>query len=155
MALFSWKKDKKAEEAAAPAQQAADTQSPEEPKKKKGLFSRLVEGLTRSRENVGGRVEELVESTGVIDEDFYEELTDILIMADLGVKTTDAVIEELKERVEAEKTKAPARARDFARDSQKQHFYAASAAQVADGDAGSGRERRGQDDHDRQACAAL
>ena len=116
MALFSWKKDKKAEEAAAPAQQAADTQSPEEPEKKKGLFSRLVEGLTRSRENVGGRVEELVESTGVIDEDFYEELTDILIMADLGVKTTDAVIEELKERVEAEKTKAPARAHAILRE---------------------------------------
>ena len=116
MALFSWKKDKKAEEAAAPAQQAADTQSPEEPEKKKGFFSRLVEGLTRSRENVGGRVEELVESTGVIDEDFYEELTDILIMADLGVKTTDAVIEELKERVEAEIPKAPARAHAILRE---------------------------------------
>lgn len=116
MALFSWKKDKKAEEAATPAQQAADTQSPEEPEKKKGFFSRLVEGLTRSRENVGGRVEELVESTGVIDEDFYEELTDILIMADLGVKTADAVIEELKERVEAEKTKDPARAHAILRE---------------------------------------
>ena len=83
--------------------------------KKKGFFSRLVEGLSKSRENVGGRVEDLVVNTRVIDEDFYEELTDILIMSDMGMKTTDQVIEELKARVASERTKSAQRAHEILR----------------------------------------
>ena len=65
---------------------------------KKGLFSRLFQGLSKTRANVAGRVDELVEATEKIDDDFYEDLVDILIMSDMGVRTSDRVIEELKAR---------------------------------------------------------
>ena len=80
---------------------------------KKGLFARLREGLSKTRGNLTEKVDELVESTGVIDEDFYEELTDILILADVGVKATDQIIQELKERVKKESVKSAARAREM------------------------------------------
>ena len=84
--------------------------------KKKGFFARLKEGLTKTRDSLAGRVDQLVVSTREIDDDFYEELTDILIMADIGMKTTDEMIEELKRRVAAEKTKSADRAHDILKD---------------------------------------
>jgi len=66
--------------------------------KKKGLFSRLWEGLSKTRGNFSGRVDELIEATEEIDDDFYEDLVDILIMSDMGVRTSDKVIQELKKR---------------------------------------------------------
>lgn len=56
--------------------------------KKKGLFARLREGLSKTRGNMTNKVEELVKETRKIDEDFYEELEDILILSDCGVKAT-------------------------------------------------------------------
>ncbi len=84
--------------------------------KKKGFFARLKEGLTKTRDSLAGRVDQLVVSTREIDDDFYEELTDILIMADIGMKTTDEMIEELKRRVAAAKTKSADRAHDILKD---------------------------------------
>lgn len=84
--------------------------------KKKGFFARLKEGLTKTRDSLAGRVDQLVVSTREIDDDFYEELTDILIMADIGMMTTDEMIEELKRRVAAEKTKSADRAHDILKD---------------------------------------
>ncbi len=81
--------------------------------KKKGFFARLKEGLTKTRDSLAGRVEELVGSTREIDDDFYEELTDILIMADIGMKTTDEMIEELRRRVAEERTKSADRAHEI------------------------------------------
>ena len=80
---------------------------------KKGFFARLREGLSKTRGNLTDRVEELVESTGVIDEDFYEDLTDILIMSDAGVKATDAIIDELKARVKEQDVKSPEKAKEM------------------------------------------
>ena len=80
---------------------------------KKGFFARLREGLSKTRGNLTDKVDELVESTEVIDEDFYEDLTDILIMSDAGVKATDAIIEELQERVKAQNVKSAAKAREM------------------------------------------
>jgi len=80
---------------------------------KKGFFARLREGLSKTRGNLTDRVEELVESTGVIDEDFYEDLTDILIMSDAGVKATDAIIDELKARVKNQDVKSPEKAKEM------------------------------------------
>ncbi|HIQ72680.1 MAG TPA: signal recognition particle-docking protein FtsY [Candidatus Onthenecus intestinigallinarum] len=84
--------------------------------RKKGFFARLKEGLQRTRDTLAGRVDELVGSTREIDEDFYEELTDILIMADIGMKTADEAIAELKRRVAAEKTRSADRAREILKD---------------------------------------
>ncbi len=70
---------------------------------KKGLFSRLWNGLSKTRTNVAGRVDELIEATEEIDDDFYEDLVDILIMSDMGVRTSDKVIDELKRRVQEQR----------------------------------------------------
>ena len=64
-----------------------------------GFFQRLKEGLSKTRGNFTSKVDSLVENTQVVDEDFYEELTDILILADAGVKATDRIISSLRERV--------------------------------------------------------
>lgn len=84
-----------------------------ESEKKKGWFARLRESMTKSRANMGDKMEELVESTEVINEDFYDDLTDILIMADVGVKTTDKVIGELRAEVDKNRIKDAKKAREL------------------------------------------
>ena len=64
-----------------------------------GLFSKLRESLQKARGGMTERVDELVRETRKIDDDFYEELEDILILSDCGVKATTFMIDELKERV--------------------------------------------------------
>ncbi|MDD2648887.1 MAG: signal recognition particle-docking protein FtsY [Eubacteriales bacterium] len=86
-----------------------------EGEKKKGWLTRLRESMTKSRANMGDKMEELVESTEVINEDFYDDLTDILIMADVGVKTTDKVIAELRDEVDKQKIKDAKKARELLR----------------------------------------
>lgn len=80
---------------------------------KKGLFARLREGLTKTRNTLTGRVDTLVKETRKIDEEFYEELEDILIMADCGSKATITMIDELRRRVEAGKVKDAEQAKDI------------------------------------------
>ena len=82
---------------------AGDAEQAAQDEKKQGLFSRLWQGLSKTRGNVAGRVDELIEATETIDEDFYEDLVDILIMSDMGVRTSDKVIQELKTRVARER----------------------------------------------------
>ncbi|MCI5772808.1 MAG: signal recognition particle-docking protein FtsY [Clostridiales bacterium] len=65
------------------------------------FFQKLKAGLSKTRGGLTERVDELVENTRVIDGDFYDELTDILILADVGVEATTEMIEELKHRVNA------------------------------------------------------
>ena len=101
---------KNAQTPAGDAEQAA----PDE--KKQGLFSRLWQGLSKTRGNVAGRVDELIEATETIDEDFYEDLVDILIMSDMGVRTSDKVIQELKTRVARERITDAKKAREILKD---------------------------------------
>ena len=84
--------------------------------KKKGLFARLREGLSKTRGNLTDKVDDLVKETRKIDEDFYEELEDILLLADCGVKATTAIMDELRERVKAGNVKEAAQARDMLKD---------------------------------------
>ena len=72
---------------------------------KKGFFSKLVEGLTKT-----------------IDEDFYEELEEILIMGDIGVKASTDIIEELKERVKGDHIKSPAECKQILIDTIKKRM---------------------------------
>ena len=81
--------------------------------KKKGLFARLREGLSKTRGNMTEKVDDMVRENRKIDEDFYEELEDILLMADCGLKATTAIIDELRERVKAGKVKDAAQAREM------------------------------------------
>ena len=78
-----------------------------------GFFQRLVQGLTKTRGGLTDRVDELVENTREIDEDFYEELTDILVLADVGMEVSMDLIDRLKQKVEAEKITDANKARDI------------------------------------------
>jgi len=68
-----------------------------------GLFSKIKEGLFKTRGNMGAKMDELVENTREIDDDFYEDLIDIMIMSDVGVKTAEEAVEKLREKCENEK----------------------------------------------------
>ena len=81
--------------------------------KKKGLFSRLFQGLSKTRGNLTDKVDDLVRETRKIDEDFYEELEDILLMADCGVKATTAIMDELRAQVKEQNVKVAAQAREM------------------------------------------
>ena len=54
-----------------------------------GFFDRLKKGLSKSRGNLTERVDDLVENTAVVDDDFYEELTDILLLSQVGVRASN------------------------------------------------------------------
>ena len=85
--------------------------------KKKGFFSRLVAGLTKTRENIVSGMDSIFSGFSAIDEDFYEELEETLIMGDMGIQTTMEVIEELKETVKEQHIKDPSQCRQVLVDS--------------------------------------
>lgn len=74
---------------------------------KKGFFKRLVAGLSKTRDNIVSGVDSVFRGFSHIDDDFYEELEEILIMGDLGVNTTMEIMEQLKEQVKEQKIKEP------------------------------------------------
>ena len=83
-----------------------------EKKEKKGFFARLKEGLAKTRNNI---VESFADVFGAshIDDDFYENLEETFIMADMGYETTEKVIEDLKQRVEDSHIKEPAACKEL------------------------------------------
>lgn len=81
-----------------------------------GLFAKLREGLTKTRDSLMGRVDTLVRETRKIDEDFYEELEDILLMSDCGMKATTAIMDELRRRVSENKVKDADTAKQMLKD---------------------------------------
>ena len=81
-----------------------------------GLFAKLREGLTKTRDSLMGRVDTLVKETRKIDEDFYEELEDILLMPDCGMKATTAMMDELRRRVSENKVKDADTAKQMLKD---------------------------------------
>ena len=89
---------------------------------KKGFFGRLINGLTKTRDNFVSGIDSLFSGFSEIDEDFYEELEEILIMADIGVTTTEKIIEDLREKVKEEKIKEISVCRDLLIDSIKQQM---------------------------------
>lgn len=72
-----------------------------------GFFKRLVEGLSKTRENIVSGIDSIFSGFSSIDEDFYEEIEEILIMGDIGINATTAIIENLKEKVKEQKIKEP------------------------------------------------
>lgn len=76
-----------------------------EGKEKKGFFKRLFSGLEKTRNNIARGIDSIFSSFSTIDEDFYEEIEEVLVMADIGVKTTNEIIENLRTRVKEEKIK--------------------------------------------------
>jgi len=70
---------------------------------KKGFFSRLKDGLTKTRSNITSRIDELVKYYSQIDDEFFEELEETLIMADIGLQTTEDIIRNIRQQVKSEK----------------------------------------------------
>ncbi|WP_310603444.1 signal recognition particle-docking protein FtsY [Anaerosporobacter sp.] len=89
---------------------------------KKGFFSRLVSGLTKTRNNIVSGIDNIFKGFSSIDDDFYEELEEILIMADLGINTTTAIIENLQEKVKEQKIKEPGECKQLLIDSIKEQM---------------------------------
>ena len=80
---------------------------------KKGFFSRLVSGLTKTRKSIASGLDSIFSGFSKIDDDFYEELEEILIMGDLGVDTTMNIIDDLQDKVKEEKIKEPSECRQL------------------------------------------
>lgn len=70
-----------------------------------GFFDKLKQGLTKTRDNLVGGIEEVFNFHNEIDDDFYEELEEALILADMGVHTSTAIIERLQDEVKSRKLK--------------------------------------------------
>ena len=66
---------------------------------KKGFFKRLVSGLSKTRDNIVSGIDSIFHGFSNIDDDFYEELEEILIMGDIGVHATMDIIDDLKEKI--------------------------------------------------------
>lgn len=75
--------------------------------KKKGFFGRLVEGLTKTRDNIVSGIDSIFSGFSNIDDDFYEELEEILIMGDLGVHATEQILDTLRQKVKEQHIKEP------------------------------------------------
>ncbi len=80
---------------------------------KKGFFSRLKEGLAKTRNNIVYGIDNVFNGFPNIDEDFYEELEEILIMGDVGIRATDAILEKLRMQVKEYHIKEPADCKEF------------------------------------------
>ena len=78
-----------------------------------GFFSRLKEGLTKTRNNIVSSIDAVFGGFSTIDEDFYEELEEILIMGDIGVNATEKILERLREQVKEKHIKEPAACKEL------------------------------------------
>ena len=84
---------------------------------KKGFFKRLVAGLSKTRDNIVSGMDAIFTGFSKIDEDFYEELEEILIMGDIGVRTTEKILDHLRGEVSEKHIKEPSECRQLLIDS--------------------------------------
>ena len=89
---------------------------------KKVFFKRLVSGLAKTRDNIVSGIDSIFNGFSSIDEDFYEELEEILIMGDLGIHATMKIIEDLKAKVKENHIKEPAECKQLLIDSIKEQM---------------------------------
>ena len=75
--------------------------------KKKGFFARLKEGLAKTRDSIVSGIDSVFRGFTDIDDDFYEEIEEILIMGDLGVNTTEKIMEDIRQKVKELHLKEP------------------------------------------------
>ena len=93
-----------------------------------GFFARLKAGLTKTRDNIVKGIDRVFSGFSSIDEEFYEELEEILIMGDIGVKATEEILENLRKRVKAEHIKEPADCKEILIESIKEQMQVEEAA---------------------------
>ena len=81
-----------------------------------GLFSKIREGLKKTRKAVMGQIDALLKSFSKIDEDLFEKLEELLVMGDVGVPTAEKICEELRRRVKKNNVKDPAEIKGLLQD---------------------------------------
>ena len=84
---------------------------------KKGFFRRLAAGLTKTRSTIVSGFDAVFSAYSAIDDDFYEELEEILIMGDVGIQATTNIIDDLKQKVKDQRIKDPQECRELLMDS--------------------------------------
>lgn len=89
---------------------------------KKGFFQKLIEGLTKTRDSFVKNMDYVFRGFTNIDEEFYEELEEILISGDIGVRTTEEILDDLKAKVKEQKIKEPAECKQLLIDSIKEQM---------------------------------
>lgn len=116
--------------AAAVVQEEAVSESEpvEEVPQKKGFFRKLVEGLSKTRQHVMQGVNDVLSSFTSIDEEFYEELEEALIMGDLGVNTAIKIVAGLKAKVKERKIKDPQQVKSLLKEELKEQMRTAESA---------------------------
>ena len=77
------------------------------------FFQKLVSGLSKTRNNIVSGLNSIFTGFSKIDEDFYEELEEILIMSDIGVNTTESILDNLREEVKENHIKDPIDCKDL------------------------------------------
>lgn len=87
-----------------------------------GFFSKLVEGLTKTRDNIVSGIDSVFSGFSEIDDDFYEELEEILIMGDVGVRTTEMILDSLRDKVKEKHIKKPEECKELLIESIKEQM---------------------------------
>ncbi len=95
---------------------------------KKGFFTRLKEGLAKTRNNIVRGIDSVFSGFSAIDRDFFEELEEILIMGDIGVKATTEIIERLKVQIKEQHIKEPAECKQLLIDGIREQMRVDAAA---------------------------
>ncbi|MCR5271452.1 MAG: signal recognition particle-docking protein FtsY [Lachnospiraceae bacterium] len=89
---------------------------------KKGFFTRLVEGLTKTRNNIVSGIDSIFNGYSSIDDELYEDLEEILIMGDIGIKATEEILESLQAKVKERRIKDPAECKSLLIESIKEQM---------------------------------
>ncbi len=94
---------------------------------KQGLFKRLANGLSKTRANVVSNINSIFKGAARIDDEFYEDLEEVLIMGDIGVHATENILEDLKEKVKEQGIRDPEACRQILIDSIKEQMKSGEA----------------------------
>ncbi len=95
---------------------------------KKGFFARLKQGLSKTRDNIVRGIDSVFGGFSAIDDDFFEELEEILIMGDIGVNATNDILERLKEQISKKHVKEPSECRQLLIDSIREQMQVGAEA---------------------------
>ncbi|MCD8133349.1 MAG: signal recognition particle-docking protein FtsY [Clostridiales bacterium] len=100
----------------------------EQKEEKKGFFKRLVSGLTKTRNNIVSGFDSVFKGFSHIDDEFYEEIEEILVMGDIGIRATEEIIENLKGKVKEQHIREPEDCRQLLIDSIREQMHTEEAA---------------------------
>ncbi|MCR4704759.1 MAG: signal recognition particle-docking protein FtsY [Lachnospiraceae bacterium] len=95
---------------------------------KLGFFGRLKAGLAKTRDNIVGSMDDIFSGSSAIDEDFYEELEEVLIMGDIGVKATGKILDDLRVAVKENRIKEPSACKQYLIDAIKKQMAVSETA---------------------------